>query len=398
MLHGFTCRLKGIRRMDKVFIVGGERTPVGKTGGMLNVFLPEQLAGLVLNGVIDKFGISPGEVDHVILGNVWGPGGNIARVSVLEAGWPYEIPGTTIDFQCGSGLSAVTIGANQIAAGQADLVIAGGVESSSMAPVRKFNVRDPRFRGEGFYERAPFSIPLVGDPEMGQGAENLAGLMAISREEMDRLALESHRRASRTQNEGLLRDIILPVNVNGKMVSNDECIRPRMNMRLLERMPAAFVQGGKVTAGNACLKHDGAAAVLLASGRAINKFNLKPEAVILHQAISGCDPNVFPLGPVLSVKKALEKANKKLDEIDAFEINEAFAVKVLACCQKLSISLDKTNILGGALAYGHPYGASGAIILLHLLRALRKINGRLGIAAIGAAGGQGVAVLVERCC
>jgi acetyl-CoA C-acetyltransferase len=384
--------------MNKIFLIGGTRTPIGKTGGILKNFLPEQLAALVMNNAVNKFGISPGEINLVLLGNAIGPGGNIARVSILEAGWPYHVSGITVDFQCGSGLSAISIAAGQIAAGQADLIIAGGVESTSMAPRRQFSPKDPRFQGEGvFYERAPFSTADVGDPEMGEAAESLAGLKNISREEMDRLALESHRRASCTQNEGLLRDIITPIDVNGKTIHDDECIRPSMNLELLERMPPAFINGGRVTAGNACLKHDGAAVLLLASEKAVKKYNLNPEAVILNTAINGCNPNVFPLGPVSSINKLMQNADLVLEDIDAFEINEAFAVKVLACSKELGISLDKTNILGGALAYGHPYGASGAIILLHLLKALKKINGRLGVASIGVAGGQGLSVLIERC-
>ena len=384
--------------MNKVFLIGGTRTPIGKTGGILKNFLPEQLAALVMNNVIKKFDISPGEIDLVLLGNATGPGGNIARVAILEAGWPYHVSGITVDFQCGSGLSAVSIATGQIAAGQADLIIAGGVESTSMAPRRQFNPKDPRFQGEDvFYEKAPFSTTNVGDPEMGAAAENLAGLKNIARADMDRLALESHKRAYSAQNQGLLRDIITPVDVNGKTIYHDECIRPRMSLELLERMPPAFIKGGQVTAGNACLKHDGAAVCLLASEKTVQKYNLNPEAVVLHTAITGCNPNLFPLGPVSSISKLMQNAGFDLEDIDAFEINEAFAVKVLACAKELGISLDKTNILGGALAYGHPYGASGAIILLHLLKALHKVNGRLGTASIGVVGGQGLSVLIERC-
>lgn len=383
--------------MNKAYIIGGTRTVIGKSGGVLTNFLPEQLAALVFNETTRKFNLSPGEIDHVILGNAWGPGGNLARVSILEARWPHNIPGTTVDFQCGSGLSAVSIAANQIMAGQGELILAGGLESTSLAPRKQYNTRDPRFRGTGFYERAPFSTPEAGDPDTGQAAENLARLMDISRLDMDKLALESHKRAYQTQSEGYLNDIVLPINSQGKIIYHDECIRPGMRLELLERMPSAFVKGGKVTAGNACLKHDGAAVVLVASERAVRRYNLTPEAVILNHVSAGCDPNLFPLGPVPAITKLLQKAELKLSDIDAVEINEAFAVKVLACSRQLGLSYDKTNILGGALAYGHPYGASGAIILLHLIRALRKIEGRLGIAAIGAAGGQGVSVLIERC-
>ncbi len=383
--------------MNKVYIIGGTRTVIGKTGGVLKDFLPEQLTALVLNETTRKFAVPASEIDHVILGNAWGPGGNIARVSILEACWPHHIPGTTVDFQCASGLSAVSIAAGLIMAGQADLIIAGGMESTSMAPRKQFNSRDPRFRGNGFYERAPFSTPEAGDPEMGQAAENLAELMNISRAEMDELALESHKRAYQAQKEGLLSDIILPIKSDGKIIYHDECIRPGIKPELLRRMPSVFVNGGRVTAGNACLKHDGAAVVLIASSKAVKKYNLNPEAVILNSVSSGCDPNLFPLGPVPAIKTLLQKAEFGIKDIDAVEINEAFAVKVLACCRELGITLEKTNVLGGALAYGHPYGASGAIILLHLIRALRKIKGRVGIAAIGAAGGQGVSVLIERC-
>lgn len=384
--------------MKAVYIAGGGRTPIGKTGGILKDLLPEQLAAGVLNEIIKRNGIADTDIDQVILGNVIGTGGNIARVSVLQAGWDYSIPAVTIDSQCGSGLTALSLAAGQIMSGQADLVIAGGAESTSLAPSRRFNARDPRFEGDDvFYERAPFSTANIGDPDMGEGAERLAGLMGISRKEMDLLALESHQRASNCRNEGILQDVILPLEINGETVSGDECIRPGMNLKLLERMPPVFVKGGSVTAGNTCLKHDGAAMVLLASEKAVEKYGLKPDAHITEMAACGCDPNIFPLSPVFAIRSLLKKADINLENIDALEINEAFAVKVIACCKELGLSPEKTNILGGALAYGHPYGASGAIIVLHLLKALKKTDGKLGIAAIGAVGGMGTAMLLERC-
>lgn len=384
--------------MNPVYIIGGLRTPIGKTGGFLKDLLPENLASLVLNQVLAKYVLTPNNVDQVILGNAVGPGGNIARVSVLAAGWPYSTPAITIDTQCGSGLSAVNLAFSQILSGEADMIIAGGVESTSMAPRRQFNPTDPRFQGENvYYKRAPFSTPSVGDPDIGDAAEHLAKHLSISREDMDLLALESHKRASLTQKQGLFNDIITPIRSSGKIIDSDECIRNRITLKLLERMKPVFVDGGKITAGNTCLKHDGAAVILLASEHAVKKYNLKPQGMITGTASCGCDPNAFPLGPVSSIQKLLEKNNLQLKDVDAMEINEAFAVKILACCQQLRFSLQKTNILGGALAYGHPYGASGAIILLHLLKALQQVNGRLGIASIGAVGGMGVATLIERC-
>jgi acetyl-CoA C-acetyltransferase len=384
--------------MSIVYLVGGIRTPIGKTNGSLKSFLPEQLAAIVLNELIARYGLAPLEIDQVILGNAVGPGGNIARVSVLAADWPYSVPGITVDSQCGSGLSAIQLAMGQIASGQAELVIAGGVESTSMAPRRQFNANDPRFQGETvFYESAPFSTPQVGDPSIGQAAENLAATRAISRSEMDLYALESHKRAYTVEQQGLLKDIILPVKQDGREISADECIRRRLKPTLLRRMAPAFIAGGRITAGNTCLKHDGAAAVLLASAAAVDKYKLRPQAVLKKAVCCGADPNFFPLSPVYAIRKLISECGLSLDSIAALEINEAFAVKVLACCRELGFSLAKTNILGGALAYGHPYGASGAIILLHLLKALERLEGKWGIASIGAVGGMGNAVLIERC-
>ncbi len=384
--------------MRKAYIIGGVRTPIGKTGGILRDLLPEYLAAVVLKDIAAKYELLPDDIDQVILGNAVGPGGNIARVSVLAADWPCSVSAITIDSQCGSGLSAVNLAAGQIVSGQADIVIAGGVESTSLAPKRQFNPADPRFQGENiYYERAPFSTPAVGDPEIGEAAEYLAKQMSISRKEMDLLALESHRRALLNQKQGYLRDIISPIKVKDKIVGYDECIREGINLKLLERMKPAFIEGGRLTAGNTCLKHDGAAAVLIASHKALKKYKLQPQAIIAASASCGCDPNVFPMGPVYSIRKLLNETGLQLADIDAVEINEAFAVKILACCRELGLSLDKTNILGGALAYGHPYGASGGIILLHLIKALQQVKGRLGIAAIGAVGGIGISTLIERC-
>jgi len=384
--------------MNAVYLIGGLRTPIGKTGGFLKDLLPEYLASIVLNDVVTKYEISPNNLDQVILGNAVGPGGNIARVSVLAADWPYSISAITVDSQCGSGLSAVNLAFSQILSGEAEMIIAGGVESTSLAPRRQFNPTDPRFQGENvYYERAPFSTPVVGDPDIGDAAEHLAEQLSISRESMDLLALESHKRASLTQQQGLFRDIIASINTLEKTIDSDECIRSGITLKLLERMKPVFVNGGKITAGNTCLKHDGAAVLLLASQHAVTKYNLKPQAMITGTASCGCDPNAFPLGPVASIQKLLNKTNLQMKDMDALEINEAFAVKILACCQQLDFSLQKTNMLGGALAYGHPYGASGAIILLHLLKALQQVKGRYGIASIGAVGGMGIATLIERC-
>jgi acetyl-CoA C-acetyltransferase len=384
--------------MNKVYIVGGVRTPIGKTGGALRFFLPEELAARVLNKILSRFALAPENIGHVLLGNATGTGGNLARVAVLEAGWPYEVPAATIDAQCASGLVGVNMAWALISSGAADLVIAGGMESTSMAPARRFNMNDPRFTGLGdFYEDAPFSPLAVGDPDTAEAAEALAVMMDISRRDLDALALDSHRKACAARCAGIMEDIILPLE-RGGLIKDDDCPRDNMNMRLLSRMKGIVSREGRITAGNTCLKHDGAAAVLMASSDALRRYELRPVAILHRGASAGCDPNCFPLGPVYAIGALLRGQGIGLAEIDAVEINEAFAVKILACCQQLGLPVEKVNKLGGALAYGHPYGASGAIILLHLLKALEQERGRFGIAAIGAVGGLGSAVLVERLC
>ena len=239
--------------MTAVYIVGGVRTPVGKTGGTLRNVLPEELGAMVLNELLARFNLTPKDIDQVIMGNAVGPGGNIARVCVLAAGWPYQIPALTVDSQCGSGLSAINLAVDLIKAGAAELIIAGGVESTSLAPRRQFNPTDPRFKGaDVFYERAPFSTPAIGDPEPGIAAERLAEQLGIGREDMDRLALASHRRASHAQAQGVLADILVPVWNGRQLIDFDECIRDDMSLRLLARMKPAFLAGGKITAGNTC--------------------------------------------------------------------------------------------------------------------------------------------------
>lgn len=380
-----------------VFIVGGIRTPIGKTNGILKHFLPENLASLTMNKLLTKYKLSAQTIDYVLLGNITGPGGNIARVSVLAAGWPLSQPALSIDGQCGSGLNAIQLAAALIKTGQAELCMAGGTESSSMAPLKQFNSNDPRFEeGKAFFTEAPFSTPEIGDPSIGDAAEQLATNLKISREDMDKWAFDSHQKAIVARDNNILKDIILNLKDGEAILDYDECIRPSLTPKLLSRLPGAFHKDGNITAGNSCLKHDGAAVLLLASESALEKYNLKPQAILHQCTVVGSDPNNFPLSPIPAINKLLAISKLQKQDIDALEINEAFAMKILACCRELDFDLNKVNLLGGALAYGHPYGASGAIITLHLLEALKMINGKYGIASIGAVGGLGTAQLIER--
>ena len=385
--------------MEKVYILGGLRTAIGKTGGNFKKMLPEDLTAEVLNALMEKYKLDAADIDQVILGNAVGPGGNIARLSLLKAGWPLSIPAATIDFQCGSALSSINMAAALIKSGQSEIIVAGGLESTSLEVRKKLNKNDPRFQeNSDFLERAFFSPAEIGDPDMGIGAENVAELYDnISREEMDRWAINSHQKAFRAQVEGYLDDILLPVkNTRNEVIDKDEGIRKNISYQLLKRLRPVFKEDGKITAGNSCLTHDGAAAVVLVSETFLKMNNLKAEAEFIMGSAKGVDPNLSPMGPVPVIKSILAEENLNISDLDAVEINEAFAVKILACSQELGLDLDNVNVLGGALAYGHPYGASGAIILLHLLQSLKKINGQYGLAAMGAAGGQGVGTLIKK--
>ncbi|MBB5337389.1 thiolase family protein [Pectinatus brassicae] len=382
--------------MNKNYLIGGLRTPIGKKNGLLKDFLPEKLAAITLTGLLEKFQLRPYDVDAVIMGNIIGTGGNIARVATLEAGFPYDIPAFTIDSQCSSGLNAVDTAAAMIASGRADIVIAGGAESSSLAPKRQFNEHDPRFKDkDSYYEQAPFSPEWIGNPDIGIAAEALADKFKISRRQMDEFALASHKKACLAQENHYLQDIIVPVAKEANYISTDECPKSTMNMKLLSRLKGAFTANGSITAGNSCLKHDGAAFLVLASQQAVNKYHLQPQAYLYPAVNVGCDPNIFPLSPIPAIRKLLQKHSLSLDSIDAVEINEAFAVQILAVCNELNIDSNILNQYGGAIAFGHPYGASGAIILLHLLKILKNKKAKLGIASIGAVGGLGTATLLE---
>lgn len=383
--------------MPKAYLIGGLRTPIGKKNGRLKNFLPEELAAIILNAILKKYSLMPECVDTVLAGNVTGPGGNLARVCVLEAGWPYSIPALTLDAQCSSGLNAIDMGAAMIEAGRAHIVIAGGVESASLAPSKRLNSKDPRYKGPDFYyEQAPFSPEWIGNPDIGSAAEALAADLGILRPQMDDFALKSHEKACSAQETGALAEIICPIDIKGYLFQKDEGPKKNMNMKLLTRLKSAFVKDGCITAGNSCLKHDGAAFVLLASETAAQKYGFKAQALISPAIMLGCDPNKFPLGPIYAIKKLLDSYQLTLQNIDAVEINEAFAVQLIACCRQLHLPLKKVNQLGGAIAFGHPYGASGAINLLHLLQTLKTQRAKTGIVSIGAVGGLATAMLLQR--
>ena len=375
--------------MDNVYILGGLRSYIGVINGMYRHVPAEKLGAAVLRQLLEKYPVEP---DYVICGNGVGAGGNITRLMTLEAGLDNRVPAFTIDVQCGSGLESIAVAAAKIACGDADVVIAGGFESSSTQPRRGYNPNHPDYNGDSWYSVAKFMPDIHRETVMLEGAEEAALKEHITKEEMDRWVLRSHKWAAQAAEQNLLKNIIAPV--FGAM--KDEGIRPRMSQRLLDRMPKVLTGGQYITAANSCLINDGAAFVVLCSQEYLQKRGLVPQAKVLASTACGGDPLISPRTAVAALEKLLVKNNLTETDIDGFELNEAFAVIDVMFARSFSNSLDKYNVFGGALAYGHPYGASGAIITLHLLESLKQRNGRLGCASVAAAGGVGTALLLER--
>lgn len=375
--------------MDNVYILGGLRSYIGVVNGMYRHVPAEKLGAAVLRQLLEKYPVEP---DYVICGNGVGAGGNITRLMTLEAGLDNRVPAFTIDVQCGSGLESIAVAAAKIACGDADVVIAGGFESSSTQPRRGYNPNHPDYNGDSWYSVAKFMPDIHRETVMLEGAEEAALKEHITKEEMDRWVLRSHKWAAQAAEQNLLENIIAPV--FGAM--KDEGIRPRMSQRLLDRMPKVLTGGQYITAANSCLINDGAAFVVLCSQEYLQKRGLVPQAKVLASTACGGDPLISPRTAVAALEKLLVKNNLTETDIDGFELNEAFAVIDVMFARSFSNSLDKYNVFGGALAYGHPYGASGAIITLHLLESLKQRNGRLGCASVAAAGGVGTALLLER--
>lgn len=371
-------------------VVAARRTPIGTAGHALADCTAADLAAAVLADLAAGLPADVG-LREVVLGNCTGPGGDVARVAALQAGLPVTVPGLTVDRQCGSGLAAIVLAAAQLRAGETGAVFAGGVESASTAPWRHWPPRgdEPPVR----YTRAPFAPATVGDPDMGAAAELVAREHGIGREAQDAYAARSHARAVATQQAGGFAAEIVPV----AGTDRDERPRAGLTVERLGRLRPAFVPGGAVTVGNSCGVNDGAAAVVLVDAGTHHRLGL-PGLRVLATATAGVDPNRPGLGIVPAARAALDRAGLGLDEVDVVEFNEAFAGQVLACCAELGLDPERVCSEGGALALGHPWGASGAVLAVRLFSQLvRSGRGGTGLAAIAVGGGQGVAMVVEAC-
>jgi acetyl-CoA C-acetyltransferase len=391
--------------MTDVFIVGAVRTPTGKFLGALKGFQATELGALVVREAVRRAGAPPDGVDEVILGNVVsaGLGQNPARQAALGSGLPPSVGALTINKVCGSGLKAVMLARQGILARDASLVVAGGMESMSNGPYLIPRLREGLRLGNGELIDAVVHDGLwdvYNDFHMGITGEKVAEKYAVSRGEMDAYAAESHRRAAEATEAGKFRREILPIEIPQKkgaplVIDRDEPIRSDTTAEALSKLKPVFKDDGTVTAGNAPGMNDGAAALVVASEGAVEKHGLKPMARIVAQAVSGLEPEWVMMTPVPAVEKLLAKTGWTNADVDLFEVNEAFSVQACAVSRELKLDPKKTNVNGGAVALGHPIGASGARILTTLLYALQDRGGRRGIATLCLGGGNGVALAIE---
>lgn len=393
--------------MKEAVIVSACRTPIGNFNGQFVDLTAVDLGTVAVKEAIRRAGITADQVDEVIMGHVLqaGCGENTARQVALHAGVPEEAPSFTINKLCGSGMRAISLAAQQIELGDADIVVAGGMESMSNAPYAVAKGRRGYRMGDGALEDLLLRDGLVcteNGYHMGVTAENIAEQFSVSREDQDKFALRSQQHAYKAQQEGKFVSQIVPVTVHTRkgdiICDKDEFIRPDVTLESLAKLRPAFKKGGTVTAGNASGINDGAAAVVVMSKKKAAELGIKPLANILNWASAGVAPSIMGTGPVPAVRKVLKKLDMTLDQMDLIELNEAFAAQSVYCARELGVDMNRTNIHGGAIALGHPIGCSGARIVVTLLYALAEpeINGTYGLASLCIGGGQGTALVIER--
>jgi acetyl-CoA acyltransferase len=384
-------------QLDDVVIVEAVRTPIGRRNGSLKDVRPDELMALTLSALVQRAGIDPGLVDDVILGcvaQIGEQGANVARLAVLEAGFPVEVPAVSLDRMCSSGQQAVHFAAQAIGSGQADIVIAGGVESMSRIPL-------------GADYPATWSPKLTGRTDVevsanqGISADLIAERWGLTRDELDQYAFESHLRAGQAAESGRFVGQIVPVEVpteagQPQTFANDEGIRMPPSLERMAALQPAFGEGGTATAGNASQISDGAAALLLTSRQKAAELGLRPRARLRATTVVGSDPLLMLTGPIPATRKVLKRAGMSLSDIDVIEINEAFAAVVLAWARELEPDMDRVNPNGGAIALGHPLGATGAILLTKLLNELERQDKQIGLQTMCVGFGQATATVIER--
>ncbi|MDQ3652946.1 MAG: acetyl-CoA C-acyltransferase [Acidobacteriota bacterium] len=388
-----------------VFILGGKRTPMAGYVGALKDVKAIDLAAAAARGALAATGVAAEEIDHTIIGNALQTSGDAiygARHVALRAGVPADRPALTVNRLCGSGIQSIVSGAQMIQLGEAVTALVGGMESMSQAPHVIYGARSGFALGQGKLEDS-LMVALLDtycNTTMAGTAENLARRYEITREEQDQYALRSQQEAARAQNSGVFAEEITPVEVKTRkgvnLVERDDHLRPDTTLEILAKLPTAFSKDGFVTAGNASGIVDGAAALVIAGEDYVARSGVKPLGRIVSWAYAGVEPDIMGIGPVPAVRKVLERANLKLEQIDLIEVNEAFAAQYLAVEKELGLDRARTNVNGGAIALGHPLGASGTRLVLTMLLELRRRGGRYGLATACIGGGQGIAIICER--
>jgi acetyl-CoA acyltransferase len=388
--------------MRDAVIVDAVRSPIGKRNGGLSTLHAVELSAQVLNALVARTGIDPTLVEDVHWGNVISIGqqsGNVGRMAVLGAGWPESIPGFTIDRQCGSSQQAISTAAATVISGQADVIVAGGVELMSGVPMGAANVEGTGDLGGPAVTRYAAQLDAPGFDgrfNQGAGAEKIATEYGLSRTQLDEYSLASHEKAAAAQDAGLFSAEIMPVVVGEQVISSDESIRRDSTLDKLAALKAAFLEGGSITAGNASQISDGAAALLITTSEKAEALGLTPLARVHTAVVAGGDPVKMLTGPIPATALALRRSGLTIDDIDAFEVNEAFAPVPLAWQIETGAKLDRLNPVGGAIALGHPLGASGARLATTLVHHLRRTGGRYGLQTMCEGGGTANATVFER--
>lgn len=393
--------------LENIYIAGGVRTAIGKYGGSLKSVPAHQLAALVIRNALERAGVADEHVDEVILGEVRQSteASNLARCALLEAGLPESVPGYTVNRLCASSMQAVFSGCQEIWCGQADVIVAGGAENMSRAPIY---LRGTRWGGnkntlvdsniEAGTTSAPAEIYGAG-LSMPKTAENVAERFHITRQEQDAFAAESQRRAATAIKAGYFRDEIVPVTVKERkqefVFDTDEFVKPATTVEVLSKLRPIVKSDGTVTAGNSCGLNDGAAAVVLVSEKKMKELGLTPMARIVDITTAALDPAIMGYGPYYATEKILKRTGMSLDQIDLVELNEAFASQSVACIRNLKLDPAKVNINGGAIALGHPLGCTGVRLMVTLMHNLRRTGGRYGLATLCIGGGQAMAAVLE---
>jgi len=392
--------------MEDVFVLSGVRTPIGKFGGGLASVPPCDLAAKVLREAVSRSGVDPAQVGHAVFGNVLHTEKRdmyLSRVAAVNGGLPVGTPALTVNRLCGSGLQAIVSAAQAIMLGDCEAAVAGGAEVMSRAQYWLPDMRWGERMGDGTVidsMTGALSDPFEGC-HMGVTAENVATDFHVSRADQDELAAESHRRAAAAQAAGYFKEQILPIEVPGRkgqttIVDTDEHVRPSVSLEDMAKLRPAFAKDGTVTAGNASGVNDAAAAVVIASESFVSSSGLTPIGRLVGYAHAGVEPRIMGIGPVPATHKVLDRTGIKLDEIDVFEVNEAFAAQALAVVRELDLPPDRTNPNGSGISLGHPIGATGAILVVKALYELKRVGGRYALVTMCIGGGQGIAAIFER--